>query len=60
MVKLAKLATCNLNQWSMDFDLNLKNVIESIRQNAGNTTDQHSGDAAAAQRDKPAPHSSCL
>lgn len=32
MVQLVKLATCNLNQWSMDFDLNLRNIELSIRQ----------------------------
>lgn len=35
MVQLVKLATCNLNQWAMDFDLNLKNVLDSIRQSRG-------------------------
>lgn len=25
-----KVATCNLNQWSLDFDLNLANIIKSI------------------------------
>lgn len=32
MVKLVKLATCNLNQWSLDFDLNLANILRSIRE----------------------------
>ena len=32
MVRLVTLATCNLNQWAMDFDLNLRNIEESIRQ----------------------------
>jgi NAD+ synthase (glutamine-hydrolysing) len=32
MVKLVKLATCNLNQWSLDFDLNLANIFRSIRE----------------------------
>ncbi|KAI3872054.1 hypothetical protein MKX03_001401 [Papaver bracteatum] len=27
---LLKVATCNLNQWAMDFDRNLKNIKESI------------------------------
>jgi NAD+ synthase (glutamine-hydrolysing) len=26
-----KIATCNLNQWAMDFDGNLKRIKESIR-----------------------------
>ena len=26
------VATCNLNQWALDFDGNLERVIESIRQ----------------------------
>ncbi|XP_021864620.2 glutamine-dependent NAD(+) synthetase [Spinacia oleracea] len=29
-MRLIKVATCNLNQWAMDFDLNLKNIKESI------------------------------
>ncbi|KAL8485870.1 hypothetical protein ACS0TY_027962 [Phlomoides rotata] len=29
-MRLLKVATCNLNQWAMDFDCNLKNVKESI------------------------------
>jgi len=28
---IVKVATCNLNQWAMDFDLNKANIIESIR-----------------------------
>lgn len=32
MVNLAIVATCNLDQWAMDFDLNLKNIISSIQQ----------------------------
>jgi len=32
MVHLVQVATCNLNQWAMDFDLNLENVEKSIRQ----------------------------
>ena len=32
MVKLVKLATCNLNQWSLDFDLNLANIFRSIHE----------------------------
>ncbi len=31
MVKLVKVATCNLDQWAMDFDQNLHNICESIR-----------------------------
>ncbi|XP_078148812.1 glutamine-dependent NAD(+) synthetase-like isoform X1 [Carex rostrata] len=31
-MRLLKVATCNLNQWAMDFDTNLKNIKESIRQ----------------------------
>lgn len=31
-MKLVTLATCNLNQWAMDFETNLKNIMESIRQ----------------------------
>eukprot|EP01114_Cavostelium_apophysatum_P006067 TRINITY_DN17279_c0_g1_i1.p1 TRINITY_DN17279_c0_g1~~TRINITY_DN17279_c0_g1_i1.p1 ORF type:complete len:706 (-),score=170.39 TRINITY_DN17279_c0_g1_i1:44-2161(-) len=31
-MKLVTLATCNLNQWAMDFDGNLKNIIESIKE----------------------------
>lgn len=26
------MATCSLNQWAMDFDTNIKNIKESIRQ----------------------------
>jgi NAD+ synthase (glutamine-hydrolysing) len=29
-MRLLKVATCNLNQWAMDFDSNLKNIKESI------------------------------
>eukprot|EP00392_Amoebophrya_sp_AT5.2_P017574 g17955.t1 len=32
MSQLVKLATCNLNQWALDFDGNLARVKESIRQ----------------------------
>ena len=28
--RLATLATCNLGQWAMDFDGNLRRIIESI------------------------------
>ncbi|XP_050227068.1 glutamine-dependent NAD(+) synthetase-like [Mercurialis annua] len=31
-MRLLKVATCNLNQWAMDFDGNLKNIKESIAQ----------------------------
>ncbi|XP_057520438.1 glutamine-dependent NAD(+) synthetase [Amaranthus tricolor] len=36
-MRLLKVATCNLNQWAMDFDCNLKNIQESITRakNAG-------------------------
>lgn len=30
-MRLLKVASCNLNQWAMDFDTNLKNIKESIR-----------------------------
>ncbi|GAB4834612.1 hypothetical protein Ancab_032875 [Ancistrocladus abbreviatus] len=29
-MRLLKVATCNLNQWAMDFDCNLKNIKESV------------------------------
>ncbi|XP_022721778.1 glutamine-dependent NAD(+) synthetase [Durio zibethinus] len=29
-MRLLKVATCNLNQWAMDFDCNLKHIKESI------------------------------
>ncbi|XP_031500361.1 glutamine-dependent NAD(+) synthetase isoform X2 [Nymphaea colorata] len=29
-MRLLKVATCSLNQWAMDFDLNLRNIKESI------------------------------
>ncbi|KAI6707002.1 hypothetical protein NL676_009964 [Syzygium grande] len=29
-MRLLKVATCNLNQWAMDFDCNAKNIRESI------------------------------
>ncbi|XP_057993545.1 glutamine-dependent NAD(+) synthetase isoform X3 [Hevea brasiliensis] len=29
-MRLLKVATCNLNQWAMDFDYNLNNIKESI------------------------------
>ncbi|KAF8655132.1 hypothetical protein HU200_061269 [Digitaria exilis] len=29
-MRLLRVATCNLNQWAMDFDTNLRNVKESI------------------------------
>jgi hypothetical protein len=29
--RLAILATCNLNQWAMDFEGNLDRIIESIK-----------------------------
>ena len=32
MENLVKVATCNLNQWAMDFDTNLRNIETSIRQ----------------------------
>jgi len=28
---IVKVATCNLNQWALSFDINLENIIESIR-----------------------------
>ncbi|KAG6788184.1 hypothetical protein POTOM_004239 [Populus tomentosa] len=31
-MRLLKVATCNLNQWAMDFDCNFKNIKESITQ----------------------------
>eukprot|EP00455_Lapot_gusevi_P003048 TRINITY_DN1125_c0_g1_i2.p1 TRINITY_DN1125_c0_g1~~TRINITY_DN1125_c0_g1_i2.p1 ORF type:complete len:713 (+),score=222.83 TRINITY_DN1125_c0_g1_i2:82-2220(+) len=31
METLAKLATCNLGQWALDFDVNLNNIIKSIQ-----------------------------
>jgi NAD+ synthase (glutamine-hydrolysing) len=31
METLVKVATCNLDQWAMDFDTNLRNIEESIR-----------------------------
>jgi len=30
--RLATLATCNLNQWALDFDGNLRRIIQSIEQ----------------------------
>lgn len=30
-VNYLKVATCNLNQWAMDFDHNLSTIIESLR-----------------------------
>jgi NAD+ synthase (glutamine-hydrolysing) len=32
MGRLAILATCNLNQWALDFEGNRDRIIESIRQ----------------------------
>lgn len=32
MVNLAIVATCNLDQWALDFDLNLQNIRTSIQQ----------------------------
>lgn len=29
-MRLLKVATCNLNQWAMDFDNNVRNIKESI------------------------------
>ena len=29
---LVKIATCNLNQWNMDFKGNLNRIVESIKQ----------------------------
>ncbi|KAL8196297.1 hypothetical protein R6Q57_025297 [Mikania cordata] len=29
-MRLMKVATCNLNQWAMEFDCNLKNIKESV------------------------------
>ncbi|XP_059639764.1 glutamine-dependent NAD(+) synthetase [Cornus florida] len=29
-MRLLKVATCNLNQWALDFDCNMKNIKESI------------------------------
>lgn len=31
-MRLAKVSTCNLNQWAMDFDGNLARVVASIQQ----------------------------
>ena len=31
MANLITVASCNLNQWAMDFDSNLERVKESIR-----------------------------
>ena len=28
---LVKVATCNLNQWAMEFDQNLANIMQSIK-----------------------------
>ena len=30
-MRLITLATCNLNQWAMDFEGNLQRIIESIK-----------------------------
>ena len=30
--RVCKLATCNLNQWAMDFEGNLERVIRSIQE----------------------------
>ena len=30
-MRLATLATCNLNQWSLDFDGNLDRILQSIQ-----------------------------
>lgn len=32
MESLVKVATCNLNQWAMDFDTNVENVKRSIHE----------------------------
>jgi NAD+ synthase (glutamine-hydrolysing) len=32
MQSLVRVATCNLDQWALDFDTNLRNICESIRQ----------------------------
>ncbi|XP_030439797.1 glutamine-dependent NAD(+) synthetase [Syzygium oleosum] len=34
-MRLLKVATCNLNQWAMDFDCNVKNIKESIAEAKG-------------------------
>ncbi|GKV39974.1 hypothetical protein SLEP1_g47660 [Rubroshorea leprosula] len=34
-MRLLKVATCNLNQWAMDFDCNLNNIKESITRAKG-------------------------
>ena len=31
-IRHAIVATCNLNNWALDFDGNLKRIIESINQ----------------------------
>lgn len=31
MEQLVHVATCNLDQWAMDFDTNLANIVESIK-----------------------------
>lgn len=31
-MRIVKLATCNLNQWAMDFEGNLKRIKESLQQ----------------------------
>jgi NAD+ synthase (glutamine-hydrolysing) len=31
-MRLVQVATCNLNQWAMDFEGNLQRVVASIRQ----------------------------
>lgn len=32
MVRRITLATCTLNQWAMDFDGNVRRILESIKQ----------------------------
>lgn len=33
--KVARLATCSLNQWALDFDGNLARIMQSIREAIG-------------------------
>ncbi|CAE8594799.1 unnamed protein product, partial [Polarella glacialis] len=32
MAELCKVATCNLNQWALDFEGNYKRIVSSIKQ----------------------------
>jgi hypothetical protein len=54
MVHLVQVATCNLNQWAMDFDLNLHNVLDSCRTNRTGKAERAEGRSIQTRQNSPA------